>query len=146
MPKTWAEKLRGGKPPHVEVLTSAFGGLPIGAKMVVLDPKTVDAYVRQIPPGETRTANELRADLARRYKADGACPISTGIFLRIVAENATDELEAGKKLDEIAPFWRAVEPGTPLAKKLRCGEAFLSERRREEAVPAKAGAPHLPAK
>jgi alkylated DNA nucleotide flippase Atl1 len=44
--------------------------------------------------------------LARRSKVDMACPLCTGIFVRIVAEVAEEERRAGKKT--VTPYWRIV--------------------------------------
>lgn len=45
--------------------------------------------------------------------------MSTSIFLRIVAEYAWEEHnERNVPLADLPPFWRVVEPGTPLSKKL----------------------------
>jgi hypothetical protein len=52
-------------------------------------------------------------------RADATCPVSTSFFLRTVAEAAWDELEGGKSTSEVAPFWRVVDPKSPLAKAAR---------------------------
>ena len=46
----------------------------------------------------------MRNDLAIEYGADFTCPMTTGIFLRIVAEYNYENLS--KKGTEISPFWR----------------------------------------
>jgi hypothetical protein len=79
----------------------------------------------------------LRNDLATTFHADKTCPLTTGIFLRIVAEKAYEEYLGGKALKATTPFWRVITRGTPLAKKLSCGEYFLKERRSAENLPLK---------
>jgi hypothetical protein len=54
-----------------------------------------------------------------------------------VAEKAYVEYPGGKALKAITPFWRVITRGTPLAKKLSCGEYFLKERRSAENLPLK---------
>ncbi len=49
------------------------------------------------------------------------CPVTTAIYLRIVAEVARTDLAEGKRLDEGVPFWRVVLPGSKVAQKLSCG-------------------------
>lgn len=134
MAKTWKQKLDGGKAPHVEVLDKRFGGAPPGARMLVSQPREVDAYMRKRRRGTAQTVADLRAALARQHGADLACPISTGIFARIAAEAALDELAGGAKLDKITPFWRVIDPGSPLAAKLSCGPGFIEEQRAREAT------------
>lgn len=130
--KTWAQKMQT-PPPHVEVTEKAFAGIPAGSRLVISSPVEIDAWLRNTKPGDLPTVAELRAALARRHKVDAACPMTTGIFLRIVAEAAWDQLEAGAGLDAVTPFWRAVDPKSPLAKKLRAGPDWIAAQRSAEA-------------
>lgn len=79
-------------------------------------------------------AAELRQRLAEEFDADRTCPTSLGISLRIVAEAACDELEAGRPASQVAPFWRVIGPEDALAQKLRCGPDFLRRQRRAEGI------------
>ena len=63
-----------------------------------------------------------------------ACPLTSGIFLRIVSEAALDEMRSGKSIEAITPFWRLVSPKAPLSKKLSCGPEFVAERRKAEGL------------
>lgn len=130
--KTWKEKLAGGEEPHVEVLQKPFGGAMPGARMLIVNPRTVDTFMRAQPPGARFSVADMRAALAEEAQVDLACPLSTGIFARIAAEAALDDLNAGASLDSITPFWRVIEPKSPLAKKLSCGPDFVAERRAAE--------------
>ncbi|MBM3347843.1 MAG: hypothetical protein FJY55_15320 [Betaproteobacteria bacterium] len=83
---------------------------------------------------------QLRAALAKTYAADGACPLTTGIFCRIAAEHAYEQFQMGAK--RVAPFWRVIDPASPLARKLSCGPAFIRKQRQVEGIadpPARAG-------
>lgn len=130
--KSWDEKFHSGRDPKVVVLEKAFGGAPAGARMVIASPQAVKEELLKIPSGETMTAAEIRQKLAKRFDADFACPITTGIFLRIVSECALEELAAGKSDSSVAPFWRAVEPQSALASKLTCGSDWISAKRAQE--------------
>jgi hypothetical protein len=142
--KTWKQKLDGGKPSHVEVLTKPFGGAPEGAKMLVATPRLVDEYIRSIPPGQTRSVAQMRTDLAQAHGAEIACPISTSIFARIAAEAALEETGMGKPLSDVTPFWRVIDDKSPLAKKLSCGvDMIRAQRQREEARPERIRHPSL---
>lgn len=117
MSKTWVEKRDCGRNPQVKVLKKSFAGMPIGCKMLISSPHEVDGFIRKIPAGSTLSAAEMRMALAKRHNADATCPVSTGIFLRIVAEAALEERNSGKNLKEITPFWRiAIEATSTLAK------------------------------
>lgn len=134
MPKSWKEKLNKEASPEVKVLDKKFSDIPEGAKMLIATPQIIKAYVEDIPAGSSTDIPTLRNDLAITHHADKTCPVTTGIFLRIVAEAAFEDYLAGKKLTEVTPFWRAINPKTPLAKKLACGTDFLKEQREKEGI------------
>ena len=134
MAKTWRQKLDGGRPAHVEILTKPFGGAPEGAKMLVATPRMVDEYMRNVPAGESRSVAQMRTDLARAHGAEISCPISSSIFARIAAEAALEETESGKPLSEVTPFWRVIDEGSPIAKKLSCGVELVRAQRALEAA------------
>jgi hypothetical protein len=69
---------------------------------------------RKIPEGEQWTMKDLRIALAKKLKADVACPVTTSMFFRI----AIEEVVASGIPKDTPPFWRAVEVNTPLFKKL----------------------------
>ncbi len=130
MAKTWTEKFHNGDVAKVCVMDRPRLGFPAGAKMLIPTPADVLEVVNQIPSGSVTTPVELRKTLALNADADVTCPLVTGIFLRIIAEIALEELGAGKT--EVAPFWRVIDPKSPLAKKLTCGPEFLIQRRATE--------------
>jgi hypothetical protein len=132
--KTWKEKLVSAKPAHVTVLEKAFGGVPAGAKLAISDPQDIAKLLAKTKPGETLSVTDLRAKIAKQMKADAACPVSTSIFLRIVAEAALEDLDAGAPADKVTPFWRAIDPNTPLAEKLSCGAAGLKRLRKADGI------------
>ena len=130
--KSWAEKLLTGKP-HISILEKPFSGLPIGCKLLISSPLEIHQYIQnQIPAGSTLSPAQLRENLARLHQADATCPVSTGIFLRIVAENACDELEQGQSIHQVCPFWRVVAPDSTTAKKLRVDSKWLEAVRASE--------------
>ena len=130
--KTWKEKLEVDRKPEVEKTEKSFAGVKEGQLMLIPTPKLVDAYIRQIPKGSQADTQQIRKDLAAEYHAETTCPLTTGIFLRIVAEAAYEDYQNGRSLTEITPFWRAMDEFTPAAKKLTFGTALLKEQRRKE--------------
>jgi hypothetical protein len=134
MRRSWREKFDSAPPPRVEVLDVPFCGAPAGARLLIASPALVDRYVRAIPPGETRTPTELRHDLARGHGADVACPTSTSIFLRIVAELALEAIDAGARTSSVSPFWRVIEPESALAAKLSCHGSGIRQLRKAEGL------------
>ena len=63
-----------------------------------------------------------------------ACPLTTGISLRIVSEAAFEEYQNGTAIDEIAPFWRVVDVKSKMAKKIACGIDFILLQQRKENI------------
>jgi hypothetical protein len=128
--KTWAEKMNDGREPVVEISDKDFAGVQKGDNMLIATPKVVDAYIRNIPRGVHTSLQQMGEDLATEYKADTTCPLTSGIFLRIVAEHAYDEYQQGKAVNKITPFWRMINSKSPTAKKLTFGMDFLKEQRK----------------
>jgi hypothetical protein len=116
-PKTNAEKMKG-KPPHGVRIDKAFAGVPAGALMLISSPQEIARHLASVPRGKTMPMQSFRHSLAKQHGCDAACPVSTAIFLKIVAEYAWEQLQAGTPPAEVPPFWRVIDPKTPLAKKL----------------------------
>ncbi len=133
--KTWQEKLHNGLTPKVERLEKKIADIPEGASMLVTTPEIVDAYVQGIPHGTHTALQQMRKDLAAEHHAEYTCPVTSGIFLRIVAEAAYEEYSSGKKVEKITPFWRMIDSKTPVAKKLSFGTGFVKEQRAKEGLP-----------
>lgn len=132
--KTWTQKMDGRLKPEVVRLKRQFAGLPAGTRLLVATPRLVKRFIEAIPPGREAAPSEMRAALASDHHADAACPVSTGIFLRIVCEAAWEEIEAGKAPEDVTPFWRAVTSESPVAKKLACGVSFVERMRDQEGL------------
>ena len=131
--KSWGDKVNDPTKTHkVEKLDKDWVDMTKGDRMLIATPKMVDDYLRQIPAGREVSMLTMRKDLALAHKADNSCPLTTGIFLRIAAEAALEELNAGKPLKSVAPFWRVVTTKMPVAKKLSCGPEFIEKHRKRE--------------
>ena len=127
--KSWIEKLNSTKPSQTKRIDFAFADIPAGAMMFIATPKIVDEYIRHIPKGKSVSIKTLRKDLALENGAEYTCPLTTGIFMRIVAEANYEKYLQTNSLKDITPFWRAIEPNSALAKKLTFGSKFIIEQR-----------------
>ena len=134
MPKSWTEKLAYPPKPRVSTLDKPYPGRALGDRMLIPTPATVAAYIAAIPKGESRTMPQMRDDLAAENRADFTCPLTAGIFLRIAAELAWEQHQAGKPLTKITPFWRVIDAKAPAAKKLACGVDFIVKQRKREGI------------
>ena len=130
--KSWKEKLNIDKSFVVKRLDKNFSDMKVGENMLIATPKIIDEYIKQIPKGININIKTLRNDLALTYNADTTCPVTTGIFLRIVSEAAYEDLLNGEK--NITPFWRVVDHKSKTASKLACGINFIKKRRSEENI------------
>ena len=130
--KTWLDKLNEKKEPKIKRIDIDFADIPAGSNMFIATPKLIDAYIQQIGIGKRIDIKTLRKDLAIEHNADYTCPVTTGIFLRIVAEANYEKLQHGKRVEEITPFWRVIEPKSVLAKKLTFGQEFLLQQIEKE--------------
>src|SRR5688572_19658182 len=122
----WREKLE--RPAEREVC-----GMPEKMKkkhgegtLLIPRPMDVDAAVRSIKKGELVTMSQLRERLAKQFGATTACPLCTGIFLRISAEAAEEDAAEGKK--EVTPWWRVVDDDGSLKPKLPGGGKVAAKR------------------
>jgi alkylated DNA nucleotide flippase Atl1 len=123
---TWREKLEKQQEPKIvpipPKMRKRFAG---GATLLIPKPLDVDALIRKVPKGKLVTQAQLRENLARTCGADVACPIATGIFVRIAAEAAADDARAGKT--RITPYWRVIRDDGKMIEKLPGGPAAQAD-------------------
>lgn len=117
----WYKRYDNAREPHLVTLPADFAGVKSGSTMLISSPAQIAAYLAAIPSGQVRTVARMRSDLAKRTQADAMCPVTTSIFLKVVAEVAMRDMESGKAMDEVAPFWRVITPDSKIAAKLSCG-------------------------
>lgn len=72
--------------------------------------------------------------MARRRRCDVMCPVSTAIFIRIAAQAAVEEIDAGKPVDSITPFWQIFRPEDKITKRLDIDLEWIAVQREKEAV------------
>ncbi len=99
-------------------------------KMLIPRPLDLDALVRKVPKGKLVTQDQLREKLARDYNVCATCPLTSGLFIRIVAEAAEEDIRAGKT--DITPYWRVVKPNGSLNEKFPGGVERQAAHLREE--------------
>jgi hypothetical protein len=136
--KTWTDKVNDpAKEIQIKKLDKDFADMPAGAKMLIATPKIIDEYIRHIPKGKSGSLAAMRKDLASEYGADYTCPVTSGIFLRIVSEAAHEQIEKGTPISKVAPFWRVVDEKSALSKKLSFGAEFVLKQRKKEGLSSK---------
>ena len=99
-------------------------------RMLIPRPLDVDALMRGIPKGKLATVGQIRDSLASKECADFTCPLTAGIFMRIAAGAAEEDLAKGKK--KITPYWRVVKDDGSLNEKFPGGTYMQATRLKEE--------------
>ncbi len=97
--------------------------------MFIPKPLDVDALIKKVEKGRLATADQIRKRLAMDAEAEYSCPLVTGIFLRIAAEAAEEDLVDGK---EPSPYWRIVKSDGSLNEKFPDGAKWQAARLMEE--------------
>jgi alkylated DNA nucleotide flippase Atl1 len=129
--KSWREKLADDKGlPKVCKVTGKLSKRWGEGTFVIPAPREVDALMKQVPKGRVTTINELRAALAKKYRTNFACPITTGIFSWIAAHAAAEAEAEGAK--RITPYWRTLKTGGELNSKYPGGVEGIAKRLRAE--------------
>lgn len=125
--KPWASKLKPEQKPGIVMNPKT------GAKMLIPTPMLVAEVLNTIQRGRLTTGPRIREVLAKRFGAEETCPLTTGIFLNIVAGAAEDDAAAGRK--PLAPWWRVVLENGTLNKKFPPGMARQLELLKAEGFP-----------
>lgn len=130
--KSWREKMNNPDLPKVVDIPPKMEKRLGKGTLLLPAPVDVENEIRAIRKGAVRTVGQIRRDLAERYGTSTACPLVTGIFVRISAEAAEEDALAGKK--RIAPYWRVVKDDGSLYPKFPGGVERQAARLREEGV------------
>ncbi len=117
--KTWREKLDEKHLSHGKIV-----------KILIPKPLDVDALMRKISKGKLVSDEQIRERLAKDYHADKTCAKVTGIFFRIAAEAAEEDLRSGR--EQITPYWRVIKPDGSLNEKSPGGTEAQAARLRAE--------------
>lgn len=123
--KSWREKLEGAHAPRVVAIPPKMRKQFGKGTMLIPKPLDVDALIRKVPRGKVLTLTGLREKLARAAGADVTCPMVAGMFVRIVAEAAAEDVREGKS--RVTPWWRVVRDDGSLFEKFPGGPAEQAE-------------------
>jgi hypothetical protein len=128
MAKTATQKLQTPAEPQIvkQLPARVAHWGPPGASMVISTPLEIESFVRQIPKGKLATLENLRHVAAKRHKTTITCPVTTGIFLGMVAKAAAEQEMFGIK--KVAPWWRVIRSDGTLNEKYPGGLAEHKKR------------------
>jgi len=144
--KTWRQKLQEPHPNHGKIipLTAEQGRRLGGQSMLIPVPADVDAAMRRPRKGRLISTSQIRQFLLRDSSADSACPLTTGLFMRIVAEAAEEGRREGRK--RITPYWRTIRDDGKLIEKFPGGAAAQAQLLRAEGFTIEPGRGKQPPK
>lgn len=136
---TWRQKLERQHPNHGKVVALSLRMRKRfdAGTMLIPKPLDVDAVMRRVRKGRLVAQSQIRDHLAKASKADCACPLTTGIFIRIAAETAEEDRRAGKK--RITPYWRTIRDDGKLNEKFPGGTKAQAAKLRVEGFRIQAG-------
>ena len=115
--------------PHIVTLLEPKGNAYPPGRMLVASPDAIGDIVQHIPRGRVLRLGDLRAALATAHGADYTCAMTTGMFLRMLAEDAERSC-AGDHL----PWWRVVRNDGALLDKLPGGAAGQQQRLERDGI------------
>lgn len=127
---SWREKLERTDHSKIVEIPAAMAKRLGPGRMLIPKPLDVDALIRKTKKGKLVTVSEIRSRLARDNKVDIACPLTTGIFIRIAAEAAEEDLRNGRR--RVTPYWRVIRDDGSLNEKFPGGVKAQSGRLKEE--------------
>lgn len=126
---SWREKLE--KPQQPKIVKVPPKMARFGKRMMLVPtPKLVEDLLRRVPKGRLVTVSEIRRKLAADFSAEVTCPLTTGIFIRIVAEAAEEERLRGRK--RVTSYWRVIKDDGQLNPKFPGGVANQARYLRAE--------------
>lgn len=126
---SWHERFETAKPTYTRVNDKKFADLEAGTTVLIPSPADIQREIDGLDAGEKIELTELRDRLADRHGADGACPVMTGMNLRVVAEVCLEALDAGVLAEDLSPVWNVVSPNSNLASKLPGGPQRIERLR-----------------
>lgn len=133
---SWSEKydIANAKGHEIKSVRKDMMGMKAGQKMLIATPKMVADIIATIPHGQIKDTSFLRAELAKQTNVDVVCPLTTGIFVRIICEASNEDVQNGASLSEVTPFWRVLGEKAPVRKKLSFDlEPYLTQQLNEAA-------------
>jgi len=117
--KSFREKLKKDDLPKIVDIPSKIEKKFRKGRMLIPNPLDIEKLIRKVKEGQLVTITQIREKLERDFSVDVSCPLTTGIFIRLIAEAAEEERKAGK--EDITPYWRVIRDDGSLNEKFPGG-------------------------
>jgi hypothetical protein len=142
---SWQEKLHKPQEPKIVQIKAKWGQWHSqfgNGTMLIATPLHIQKLMQKPRKGKLLTINQIRERLAKDFGTTTTCPLTTGIFARIVAEAANEDLASGKS--RVTPFWRLIRDDGSLMEKFPGGASEQAKMLRKEGhtiIPSKTRKP-----
>ena len=113
--KKWREKLNKKDLPKIVEIPEKLAKKWGNGTMVVPSPLEVKEIMDSVPYGKLITVDLIRKKLAEKHDTIIACPLTTGIFIGIVAKAAEEAKKEGD--EDTTPYWRTLKTNGMLNEK-----------------------------
>ena len=130
---SWHEKMNKPAEPKIVHIKPGWGQWQRqfgNGTMLIATPRLIQQLMEKARKGKLLTIGQIRDQLAMDFGTTTTCPLTTGIFARIVAEAANEELESGKS--RVTPFWRLIRDDGTLMEKFPGGVPAQAKMLRNE--------------
>jgi hypothetical protein len=124
--RSWDAKVRPDMEPKV------VADPRLGDRLLVPTPMLLAEAIAAVPAGQVLTMTALRAQLAARFGADRTCPLTAGIFAKVIAGAVADDLT--RRRPPRWPIWRLVRDDGHLPDRWPLDERWRATQLRAEGV------------
>ena len=105
--KTWREKVNEFEE-KIHVITPEWENKLGKGKILIPNALDIERLINKTKKGELLTNDIIRERLAEEKKVRVTAAITTGIYLKFIAEAAEEERPVKK--EKVTPYWRVLKP------------------------------------
>ncbi|PCJ83327.1 MAG: hypothetical protein COA57_11530 [Flavobacteriales bacterium] len=104
--KSWREKVNEIEGKIVEI-TPEWEKRYGKGKLLIPKALNIEQLINRTAKGDLITHDQIRDNLATKANVQATCPLTTGIFLRIISEASEEERPVKK--EKVTPYWRVLK-------------------------------------
>jgi hypothetical protein len=116
----------------IKMRPHAVRGEMVPQAMLMPSQQLLEDTLRDLPAGVAADLGALRSRMTALAGAEACCPVTTQRGLLAIAEDQVTRYAEGAPRGDLVPFWRVIDPGRPLARRVAGGADFVRARLAEE--------------
>lgn len=116
----------------IKMRPHAVRGEMVPQAMLMPSQQLLEDTLRGLPAGVAADLATLRSRMTELAGAEACCPVTTQRGLLAIAEDQVTRFADGAPRGDLVPFWRVIDPGRPLARRVAGGADFVRARLAEE--------------